>query len=69
MARWWETSSKQLATEWRTDPATRAYIERRLAEGRTSKQIRRCLKRYVGRQIFRTPAAAHAAPGLLASAA
>lgn len=56
-------------TRMRTDPATRAYIERRLAEGKTSKEIRRCLKRYVGRQIFRTLAAAHPAPDVFASAA
>lgn len=36
------------------DPATRAYRDRRLAEGRTPKEIRRCLKRYITRQIFRT---------------
>lgn len=53
----------------RTDPATRAYIERRLAEGKTIKEIRRCLKRYVARQIFRTLAAAHPTPEALASAA
>lgn len=46
-------------TRMRTDPATRAYIERRSAEGKTSKEIRRCLKRYASRQIFRTLNAAH----------
>lgn len=46
-------------TRMRTDPATRTYIERRLAEGKTSKEIRRCLKRYVTRQVYRTLAAAH----------
>lgn len=56
-------------TRMRIDPATRAYIDRRLAEGKTSKEIRRCLKRYVGRQIFRTLAAAHPVPRGLASAA
>jgi transposase len=54
-------------TRMRTDPATRAYIDRRLAEGKTSKEIRRCLKRYVSRQIFRTLAAAHRAPDGFAS--
>lgn len=48
-----------ILTRMRTDPTTRAYSERRLAEGKTSKEIRRCLKRYVGRQIFRTLATAH----------
>lgn len=36
------------------DPATRAYVERRRAEGRTTKEIRRCLKRYLARHIYRT---------------
>jgi transposase len=36
-----------------TDPATHAYIQRRTAEGRTPREIRRCLKRFIARQIFR----------------
>ncbi len=56
-------------TRMRTDPKTRAYIERRLAEGKTNKEIRRCLKRYTSRQIFRTLAAANRAPEVSASAA
>jgi transposase len=35
------------------DPATRAYVARRRTEGRTNREIRRCLKRYVCRAIFR----------------
>jgi transposase len=35
------------------DPATRVYVERRSAEGRTRREIRRCLKRYIARQIVR----------------
>jgi transposase len=31
---------------------TRAYMERRLAEGKTKKEVMRCLKRYVVREIF-----------------
>ncbi len=46
-------------TRMRTDPSTRAHIHRRLAEGKTRKEIRRCLKRYTSRQIFRTLTAAH----------
>lgn len=38
----------------RLDPATRAYVARRRAEGRTSREIMRNLKRYVTRQLFRT---------------
>ena len=33
---------------------TRAYVQRRTAEGRTPRQIKRCLKRYVARSLFRT---------------
>ena len=36
------------------DPETRAYVERRRAEGRTTREIRRVLKRYLARQLFRT---------------
>lgn len=35
------------------DPATRAYVERRRAEGRTPREIKRSLKRYIARQIYR----------------
>lgn len=48
-------------TRMRTDPATREYVQRRLAEGKSAKEIRRCLKRYVTRQVFRTLTAAHRA--------
>ncbi len=41
------------------DPQTRAYVERRRAEGRTTKEIRRCLKRYLARQLYRTLEALH----------
>jgi transposase len=41
-------------------PQTRAYVERRTAEGRTRKEIRRCLKRYIARQQFRFMTAAMA---------
>lgn len=37
----------------RYDPATRAYAERRRAEGKTDREIKRCLKRYIARQLFR----------------
>jgi transposase len=35
-----------------TDPATRAYRDRRRAEGKTKREIIRCLKRYVAREVF-----------------
>ncbi len=37
----------------RYDPATKAYAERRTNEGKSPREIKRCLKRYVARQIFR----------------
>jgi transposase len=36
----------------RHDPATRAYVERRTTEGKTRKEIIRCLKRFVAREVF-----------------
>jgi transposase len=35
------------------DPATRDYLARRLAEGKSKREIRRSLKRYIARQLFR----------------
>ncbi len=46
----------------RIDPATRTYVARRRAEGRTTKEIMRSLKRYITRQLYRTLAAAHPIP-------
>jgi transposase len=37
----------------RDDPATRAYAARRTAEGKSIRDIRRCLKRAVARQFFK----------------
>jgi hypothetical protein len=42
----------------RDDPATRAYLTRRRAEGKTDREIRRCLKRYITRQLYRALTAA-----------
>ena len=41
-------------TRTRCCPTTRAYITRRTAEGKTPKEIRRCLKRYIARELYRT---------------
>ncbi|WP_422933299.1 IS110 family transposase [Sinomonas sp. P47F7] len=43
-------------------PDTRAYVERRIAEGRSTREIRRCLKRYLARHLYRRLNALHAAP-------
>jgi transposase len=42
-----------IVTRMRMDTKTRAYVERRTAEGRTLREIRRCLKRYLARDIYR----------------
>lgn len=36
----------------RFDPRTRDYVNRRLAEGMTKREIIRCLKRFVAREVF-----------------
>ncbi len=36
----------------RSDPRTCAYMARRSAEGMTSKEIQRCLKRYIARELY-----------------
>ena len=41
-------------TRMRSCPTTQAYIARRTAQGKNPKEIRRCLKRYIARQLYRT---------------
>lgn len=36
----------------RSDPRTRAYVERRTKEGMSNKEIHRCLKRYIVRELY-----------------
>jgi transposase len=40
-------------TRLRTDPATRAYALRRRAQGKTNREVKRCLVRDVARQPYR----------------
>lgn len=42
-----------VTTRLRDDPATVAYVARRTTEGKTRAEIRRCLKRYVARNLYR----------------
>ncbi len=42
-----------LSRRQRRHPATIAYIERRTAEGKTSREATRCLKRYTARHLYR----------------
>lgn len=37
----------------RWDPTTRAYVDRRVSEGKTRREAMRCLKRYIARDIHR----------------
>ncbi len=37
----------------RFDPDTQTYAARRRAEGKTDREIKRCLKRYIARGLFR----------------
>ena len=39
-------------TRMSSHPATRAYAGRRASEGLTKKEIIRCLKRYVAREVY-----------------
>jgi transposase len=42
-------------TRMSSHPPTRAYVERRGQEGLSKKEIIRCLKRYVAREVYRHP--------------
>jgi transposase len=37
----------------RYDETTRDYVARRTAEGKTTREIKRCLKRYIARDLYR----------------
>lgn len=37
----------------RHDQRTRDYVDRRTAEGKTAREIKRCLKRYIARDLYR----------------
>jgi hypothetical protein len=42
-----------LVTRKRTHPATIAYIDQRVREGKTRRDANRCLKRYLARSLYR----------------
>ena len=46
----------------RTDPATRAYLDRRHSEGKTKREAIRCLKRHLARHIWHVLYAATPTP-------
>ena len=41
-----------------SDRRTREYVARRTAEGKSKREILRCLKRYVAREVYRALVAA-----------
>jgi transposase len=55
------------STRIRSDPATQAYVTRRTAQGKSPREIRRCIKRYIARQLYRALTAAMT-PNIAASA-
>jgi transposase len=40
-------------TKQRCDPATRAYIARRVVQGKTEREALRCIKRFIARHVWR----------------
>ncbi len=42
-----------ILSQRRTDPETKAYIARRVSEGKSERDAVRCLKRYLARSLFR----------------
>jgi transposase len=48
-------------TRWRMCPRTHAYIVRRRAEGKSDNEIRRSIKRYIARELYRALEATAAA--------
>jgi transposase len=39
-------------TRLRIDPTTRAYAQRRTTQGKSTKEIMRCPKRYLARELY-----------------
>jgi len=46
----------------RWDPTTRAYVDKRVSEGKTRRGAMRCLKRYIARDVYRLLTAPDIAP-------
>lgn len=55
-------------TRMRSCPRTRAYVARRTTEGKSSREIRRCLKRYITRELYRTLTSSMNSPALTKAA-
>jgi hypothetical protein len=52
----------------RHDRRTQQYVARKTAEGKTTKEIIRCLKRYVAREIYQVLKQMEAAPAVTSAA-
>jgi isocitrate lyase len=50
----------------RVDPTTKAYIARRVSEGKSVREARRCLKRATARQLFKLLERSTQAPAAIA---
>jgi hypothetical protein len=52
-----------------SDRRTKAYVARRLAEGKSKWEVMRCLKRYIAREVYRVLLSSTApAPPLIGTA-
>jgi transposase len=51
-------------TRMRVDPRTKNYFERRIKEGKTRREIIRCLKRYAAREVFHLIGQPQPEPGI-----
>ena len=58
-----------VVTRLRWCPRTRAYVQRRTAEGRSKREIIRCLKRYVAREVYQIMIGPQTSPRSLHDAA
>lgn len=56
-------------TRLRWDPRTRAYRDRRVAEGKTRREVMRCLKRYIAREVYQMITKLRQTPDALPAAA
>lgn len=50
-------------TRMNHDPETQAYVEKRTEKGRTYREIRRSLKRYLARNLYRLLNTLYGSPG------
>jgi transposase len=58
-----ERPRRVAVTRARCHPETRAYLDRKRAEGKSTREAIRCLKRHLARRIWHLLQAAPAGPG------